>query len=297
MHNLILNKIKLNDNIDDHFEDLQKRHHNIFDDSEITKDKGFYDINNEKSLENRNRDLDKKLVTLYRLHNSKFHQKRENKLKDVNLNLLLNLNQKSDIKKIGTTSNNFIIKLRQKMAFKYRFMNESKNKSISPERKKILKFKKQDEKMIKILKISKSIPDVLYNQIKEMKSEKNNINYNENIQKINASEIKNSFKLSRYSGNIYDYYKSDIPFYLKRNFFGKDSIVNIDTNKKNKLYNFKTEDKYMSNFIKKSKIYKIKTKANKSENSNKNYKKIITKKVITEHKKSSGYINLSSLLS
>ena len=31
MHNLILNKIKLNDNIDDHFEDLQKRHHNIFD--------------------------------------------------------------------------------------------------------------------------------------------------------------------------------------------------------------------------------------------------------------------------
>ena len=297
MHNLILNKIKLNDNIDDHFEDLQKRHHNIFDDSEITKDKGFDDINNEKSLENRNRDLDKKLVTLYRLHNSKFHQKRENKLKDVNLNLLLNLNKKSDIKKIGTTSNNFIIKLRQKMAFKYRFMNESKNKSISPERKKILKFKKQDEKMIKILKISKSIPDVLYNQINEMNSEKNNINNNENIQKINPNEIKNSFKLSRYSGNIYDYYKSDIPFYLKRNFFGKDSIVNIDTNKKNKLYNFKTEDKYMSNFIKKSKIYKIKTKANKSENSNKNYKKIITKKVITEHKKSSGYINLSSLLS
>ena len=297
MHNLILNKIKLNDNIDDHFEDLQKRHHNIFDDSEITKDKGFDDINNEKSLENRNRDLDKKLVTLYRLHNSKFHQKRENKLKDVNLNLLLNLNKKSDIKKIGTTSNNFIIKLRQKMAFKYRFMNESKNKSISPERKKILKFKKQDEKMIKILKISKSIPDVLYNQINEMNSEKNNINNNENIQKINPNEIKNSFKLSRYSGNIYDYYKSDIPFYLKRNFFGKDSIVNIDTNKKNKLYNFKTEDKYMSNFIKKSKIYKIKTKGNKSENSNKNYKKIITKKVITEHKKSSGYINLSSLLS
>ena len=297
MHNLILNKIKLNDNIDDHFEDLQKRHHNIFDDSEITKDKGFDDINNEKSLENRNRDLDKKLVTLYRLHNSKFHQKRENKLKDVNLNLLLNLNKKSDIKKIGTTSNNFIIKLRQKMAFKYRFMNESKNKSISPERKKILKFKKQDEKMIKILKISKSIPDVLYNQINEMNCEKNNINNNENIQKINPNEIKNSFKLSRYSGNIYDYYKSDIPFYLKRNFFGKDSIVNIDTNKKNKLYNFKTEDKYMSNFIKKSKIYKIKTKANKSENSNKNYKKIITKKVITEHKKSSGYINLSSLLS
>ena len=53
----------------------------------------------------------------------------------------------------------------------------------------------------------------------------------------------------------------------------------------------------MSNFIKKSKIYKIKTKANKSENSNKNYKKIIIKKAITEHKKSSGYINLSSLLS
>ena len=166
MHNLILNKIKLNDNIDDHFEDLQKRHHNIFDDSEITKDKGFDDINNEKSLENRNRDLDKKLVTLYRLHNSKFHQKRENKLKDVNLNLLLNLNKKSDIKKIGTTSNNFIIKLRQKMAFKYRFMNESKNKSISPERKKILKFKKQDEKMIKILKISKSFKKLIQTKLK-----------------------------------------------------------------------------------------------------------------------------------
>ena len=294
MHNLILDKVKFNDNIEDHFEDLQKRHHNIFEDSETTNENGFGNDNNEKTIEKKSNVLDKKLVKLYRLHSSKFHKKRDTKSKEDMLNLLLNINKISEIKKIG--SKNYLSKLRRKMAFKYRFMNKSRNKSISLEKEKKMNYKKKDARMIKILKISKSIPDVLYNQIKEMKKDKDNINNNENTKQINPNEFKYSLKLNRYTGNIYDYYKSEIPFYLKSNFFENNLIANVNMNTKNQLNTFKTEDKYISDSKRKIKLYKDKKELKKKENSNRNYKKIKINKVIIGNKKTENYIKLNSLL-
>ena len=41
MHNLIIDKIKLNNNINDHFEDLQRRERHIFEESERNTNNDF----------------------------------------------------------------------------------------------------------------------------------------------------------------------------------------------------------------------------------------------------------------
>ena len=52
MHNLIIDKIKLNNNINDHFEDLRRREHHMFEESERNTNNDFFgNFNNEKSLE------------------------------------------------------------------------------------------------------------------------------------------------------------------------------------------------------------------------------------------------------
>ena len=52
MHNLIIDKIKLNNNINDHFEDLHRRERHIFEESERNTNNDFFgNFNNEKSLE------------------------------------------------------------------------------------------------------------------------------------------------------------------------------------------------------------------------------------------------------
>jgi hypothetical protein len=95
MHNLIIDKIKLNNNINDHFEDLRRREHHIFEESERNTNNDFFGkFHNEKSLEKKNKDLDKQLVYLYRLHSSKFHKQKNIKLKDDLINMRLNLLQK-----------------------------------------------------------------------------------------------------------------------------------------------------------------------------------------------------------
>ena len=83
-------------------------------------------------------------------------------------------------------------------------------------------FKLQDDKMNKILKISKSIPNFLLRGDKQAKNANkiifngfnNNMEENYNIKEINREEnnkgIFTSFKLNRYLGNIYNYYRSDI---------------------------------------------------------------------------------------
>ena len=68
----------------------------------------------------------------------------------------LNLLKKSEIERLNSKNNNSVSRLRQKIAFKFRFMNDAnKNKN-----KKLINYKKQNERMNKILKISKSIPDI-----------------------------------------------------------------------------------------------------------------------------------------
>ena len=212
MHNLIIDQIKLNDNTNDHFEDLQKSQRHMFE----RKEYGFkWEINNinETSLEKKNQDLDRKLVSLYRLHSSKFHKNKDVKLKDDLLHMRINLLKRSEIEKINSKTNNSVSKLRQNMAFKFRFLHRINN-NIKSKKRKIDKFKKQDEKMRKILKFSKSIPDILFKEIITMKiNEDNNKNNIENDKKKNEHTFNNTFKGQRYSGNIYDYYKLRIPLY------------------------------------------------------------------------------------
>ena len=200
MHNLIIDNIKLNNNTDDHFEELHRKQHNIF---EQKKNNDYFgDFNNEQSLEQKNKDLDRKLISLYRLHSSKFHKQKDIKLKDDLLNMRLNLLKKEDIEKINSKNNNSVNRLRQKMAFKFRFMNNIDNKISS--KKKIKNYKKQNEKMNKILKISKSIPDVLYKEIKTMKTNNNkkinnkkSINNVKNIENNSNHGFSSSFKTHR----------------------------------------------------------------------------------------------------
>jgi hypothetical protein len=304
MHNLIIDKIKLNDNTDDHFEELQRRKNNIFEENETNKNNAFFgDINNEKSLENKNKDLDNKLLSLYRLHSSKFHKQKDVKLKDDLLNMRLNLLKKSDIEKYNS-KNNSILKLRQKVAFKYRFMNNLTNKSISPEKKKMSNFKKQNEKMNKILKISKSIPDVLYKEIKTMKTDEKNMrnieSNSESVQKSNDYGFNSSFKTNRYLGNIYDYYKNNIPLYLKNNVFNNNNNTNISNhivynNKKILPNKYKDIDKNSSNSLNKNKVDKSHKDINKNEDIKGKYNKIKISKINYGQGRRDSIIKLSSL--
>ena len=145
MHNLILDKIKLKDKVNDHFDDLKKRQHILFQQFEINNSI-FGEINNEKSLEQKNFDLDKKLVSLYKFHSDKFHKPKFIKLKDDLLNMRLNLLKKSEIEKLNSKNNNSVSRLRQKIAFKFRFMNKTNNNK----NKKLINYKKQNERMNKI---------------------------------------------------------------------------------------------------------------------------------------------------
>ena len=303
MHNLIIDNIKLNDNTDDHFEELHRKQHNIFEQNENNKNNDYFgDFNNEQSLEQKNKDLDRKLISLYRLHSSKFHKQKDIKLKDDLLNMRLNLLKKEDIEKINSKNNNSVNRLRQKMAFKFRFVNNIDNKISS--KKKIKNYKKQNEKMNKILKISKSIPDVLYKEIKTMKTNNNNkkinnkksINNVKNIENNSNHGFSSSFKTHRYLGNIYDYYKSNIPLYIKNN------ILNNNNNNINNKYLFnieelshKNEDKDIYKSNKQDKVYKNIDEVN--VNDIYKYKKNKIDRVNLGKQKGDSLIKLSSLLS
>ena len=301
MHNLIIDNIKLNDNTDDHFEELHRKQHNIFEQNENNKNNDYFgDFNNEQSLEQKNKDLDRKLISLYRLHSSKFHKQKDIKLKDDLLNMRLNLLKKEDIEKINSKNNNSVNRLRQKMAFKFRFMNNIDNKISS--KKKIKNYKKQNEKMNKILKISKSIPDVLYKEIKTMKTNNNkkinnkkSINNVKNIENNSNHGFSSSFKTHRYLGNIYDYYKYNISLYIKNN------ILNNNTNNNNnylfniKELNDKNEDKDIYKSNKQDKVYKNIDEVN--VNDIYKYKKNKIDRVNLGKQKGDSLIKLSSLLS
>ena len=301
MHNLIIDNIKLNDNKDDHFEELHRKQHNIFEQNENNKNNDYFgDFNNEQSLEQKNKDLDRKLISLYRLHSSKFHKQKDIKLKDDLLNMRLNLLKKEDIEKINSKNNNSVNRLRQKMAFKFRFMNNIDNKISS--KKKIKNYKKQNEKMNKILKISKSIPDVLYKEIKTMKTNNNkkinnkkSINNVKNIENNSNHGFSSSFKTHRYLGNIYDYYKSNIPLYIKNNILNNNNNINNKYLFNIKELSHKNEDKDIYKSNKQDKVYKNIDEVN--VNDIYKYKKNKIDRVNLGKQKGDSLIKLSSLLS
>ena len=280
MHNLIIDKIKLKNKVNDHFEDLKKRQHILFEQVE-NNNSIFGEVNNEKSLEQKNIDLDKKLISLYNFHSNKFHKPKFIKLKDDLLNMRLNLLKKSEIERLNSKNNNSVSRLRQKIAFKFRFMNDAnKNKN-----KKLINYKKQNEIMNKILKISKSIPDILYKEITTVREKiENNKNNFENSKNTIDHGLYIPIKSKRYSGNIYDYYKSDIPLnYNSNTLKGQKS--------KNNRWNLK--NKNTISIVNENRIYE-----NPNNKRIKNYNKIKInkenlKKVLL---KRDGYFNLSSLL-
>ena len=76
----------------------------------------FGDNNNEKSLEQKNKDLDKKLISLYRFHSSKFHKHKNIQNPDDLLNIHSNIFKKSNQEKLSNPRNNdnSMTKLRKK---------------------------------------------------------------------------------------------------------------------------------------------------------------------------------------
>ena len=219
INNLVVDNINLKNN-NDLFEKMEKKK-NILDlYQNFYKNNNYSGVNkDEVILEQKNKDFNNKLIHLYRLHSSKFHPKKNEMSRNINdiykqqINLLKK--EKNNIwnKNQKNTKNMNIF--RKNIAFRYRFLNNStKNKNVSNI------FKSKNKKMNKILQISKSIPDILYQEIKSIQ----NINLNnshDNAKKIeedkffiNKKIIKDygfnsHFKGNRYIGNFYDYYKSN----------------------------------------------------------------------------------------
>jgi hypothetical protein len=235
LHNLIVDKIKFKSKINDHFEDLQKRQSYLNEQNE-TNNSIFGEVNNEKSIEKKNNDLDKKLISLYQFHSNKFHKPKFIKLKDDLLNMRLNLSKKSELENLNSKNSISVSKLRQKIAFRFRFMNNipSKNNNKPINQKKFINYKKQNDRMNRILKMSKSIPDILYKEIGTVRENEENIknNFIENSLNSIGHGLYNSFKSKRYTGNIYNYYKSDRPLY-----FGSNTLIAEKTSKNNEYFN------------------------------------------------------------
>ena len=205
------------------------------------------DIQNDKF-----KDFNKELVSLYRLHSSKFHSRKIEKSKDISdrfndeMNLLknkqksyenLNIWKEPSLNKKKNNYNN-IFEFRKKMAFRFRYMN------YTPKIIDIKKdFKLKDDKMNRILKISKSIPNLLLKDSKKNENEGYNDDYLFN--KDNMFDRNNRFKeygfispfkFNRYIGDLYNYYRSNS--YLNENNLIFNNKIN-DNNIKEKLNNRK----------------------------------------------------------
>ena len=197
----------------------------------------------------------------------------------------LNLLKKSEIEKLNSKNNNSVSRLRQKIAFKFRFMNKTNNNK----NKKLINYKKQNERMNKILKISKSIPDILFKEITIVReNEENNKENNESNKNTIDQGLYIPLKSKRYSGNIYDYYKSDKPLYYHSN-----TIKGQKSTKNKEQFNPSNKSKNTISIINENKIDSSNNKRRKNFNKIKvnkeNIKKIILKK--------DGLFKLDSLLS
>ena len=215
------------------------------------------------TTKNKFKDLNKAFFSIYRLHSSKFHANNNENNKSINdkLNEQLNSLKKENksIEKVNIWNERYsnkmhnsyknVFEYRKKMAFKFRYMN------YSPKKINLKKnFKIKDDKMNKILKLSKSIPNILLKESKSLKKDEissstNNIdNKNEDINyyynKNKDYSFISPFKLRRYIGSLYNYYRSNIT--LNENNLIFDKNIN-ERNKKNKneviTFNLNNEEK------------------------------------------------------
>ena len=305
--------MKLNNNDNDLFKKIKNRKKSIFDyhdphnnNNDLNK---IVRNNNELNLEKKNNDFDKNLISLYRLHSSKFHSQKDKNKQNINeifkmeVNSLKNEKNKKykNFENDAYTPNNNDVKnnliFKKKMAFHYRYINYSPKTKISKQNN----FKLQNKKYNKILQISKSIPNLLLLEYKSQKNNMNNINlsYDNNNKKFEDDNLyihRNSylkeygfsspFKGNRYVGNIYDYYKYN-------NLLNKENLIygesKNDNNNNNNIYeqinsiDYEDENNFSQNNNEKSNKKII----NRNEKTNKlNIKKI----------SKFGKIQLSSLL-
>lgn len=296
INKLVMDNINLKNN-NDLFEKMEKKK-NIFDlYQNFHKNDTFSQINEDEIiLEQKNKNFNNKLIHLYRLHSSKFHPKKNENSRNINevFNKQINL-LKKERNNIWNDSyfnnkNQKIIKnmniFRKNIAFRYRFLNNStKNKNIKNN------FKSKNKQMNKILQISKSIPDILYQEIKSMQNIKNINISNDNDNKLegdnfflNKKIIKDygfnsPFKGNRYIGNIYDYYKSNNCLNEKYLIFSPRQNDNFISEKINQIANEENNS---------STIFSINKKNNKRNDKIKGAK-------IKKNEKS-GMIHLNSLL-
>ena len=306
IHDLVMDNIQLNNN-NDLFEQIEKKKKNIYNlypnfqnsktFDEITKD--------ELVLEQKTKDFNKKLISLYGKHSSKFHSKKEDDSQKINDILHLDLKSIKDENINNNDKNNNNNQLssrnpnnyknmnlfRKKMAFHFRFMqnNSTKKKKLNKS------FKSKNKKMNKILQISKSIPDILLYEIKSINNtNKNNniINSYDNNKKLEEENLQNykavkeygflsPYKGNRYIGNFYDYYKSNNCLNEKNLIFSQNKNYNnnIIYEKINKINDEDELSQFNNN----------KLSSENSENGD------INAKIIKKNGKS-GMIHLSSLL-
>lgn len=226
IHNLVIDNIKLNDHTDI-FGNLEKRSL-----PELNKDYSYETLDNANAnrynnhiyenilKKDKTKDLNNEFMSLYRIHSSKFHSRKEENEKKINdklneeINLLIKDNKNNEKLNLWNEPINSkvqhsyknIFEFRKKMAFRFRFMNNP-NKKISIKKN----FKIEDEKVNKILKISKSIPNIFLKEekfVKKTNKEINNNSENSFIEDRNKEiGFDTHFKLHRYSGNLYKYYK------------------------------------------------------------------------------------------
>jgi len=243
IHNVVIDNINLNDHTDI-FENLQKR--------------SLPELNQNNSSEtlddaNKKNDLNDEFISLYRIHSSKFHSRKEENEKKISdklneeMNMLIKDNKNNEKLNLWNDPMNFksqhtyknIFEFRKKMAFRFRFMNNP-NKKISIKKK----FKKEDEKMDKILKISKSIPNIFLKEEKSMKKTNKEINNNSENSFEDGNKdfgFSSHFKLHRYTGNLYNYYKLN-------NFLNKNYLIcNENRSNNNNNVNFEEINLLKSN--------------------------------------------------
>ena len=234
-----MDNINLNNN-NDLFEEMEKRknRYNLFQNASKNETNSQLD-DVEIVLEQKNKDFNKKLISLYKIHSSKFHLKKDEYSEHINkiLNKEIKSLKKSNILNKSQEKLNIknLNKVRKNLAFRYRFLKSStKNKNVKKN------FEVKNVKMNKILQISKSIPDIILHEIKSMqndmkknnsymndkKCEDNNFYKNYNINKDYGYGFSSPFKGNRYIGNLYDYYKSNNCLNEEYLIFGKDSHNN-----------------------------------------------------------------------
>ena len=277
MHNLILDNIKLKINND--INELRKKKKNFLD---------LYQNDDNKNLflkeKNNFRKIDKQFISMNKFHNSKFHPKKEEDIENSNKNFSNNhynsltkeisCNNKKynfNIESSSLNKNSYknLSEFRKKIAFSYRFLNNSfKNKKINKG------FKIQKNRINKLLQISRSIPNILSDENRLMKKG-NNINNNYNRHKILFKNTK------KYKFIIYDYYRIN-------NNLGTNNF--IFSEKKNYNHNNQIYKKINK------KIDYEKNSFTSIKNDNNNNIKTININSLNKENNKSHMINLSSLL-